>query len=194
MLMRKSLVLVLSATVWISGSGVLCAQTPAMLNSVPVSVSPLSTFHVQLRRAHQGGLAASTAGTKAGQFAFTDLEPGRYVVELVDAAGKVVGFSAPLSVVPGSTVTVTVGGTAADALASSDRAPKLGLGPLASVAVGGDTSERTTTTVLATREGRIVVCHKAGGIAQPLSISESAREGHLGHGDTLGACPADAGR
>ena len=192
--MRKSLVLALSATVWISGSVVPSAQTPAMLHSVPVSGSPLSTFQVQLRTAHQRGLAASAAGTQAGQFAFNGLEPGPYVVELVDAAGRVAGFSAPLSVAAGSTVTVTVGATAADALASSDRARKLGLGPLASVAVGGDASEWATTPVLATRQGRIVVCHKAGGIDQPLSISESAREGHLGHGDRLGACPASAGR
>ena len=192
--MRKTFVLVLSATVWISGSAALSAQTPAMLNSVAGSGIPLSTFRVQVRTAHEGGLAASAAGTRAGQFAFNDLEPGRYVVELVDSAGKVAGLSAPLSIAAGSTVTVTVGGAAADALASGAGSPKLGLGPLASVAVAGASSERATTNVLATREGRLVVCHKASGVAQPLSISESAREGHLGHGDTLGACAASAGR
>jgi hypothetical protein len=191
--MRKSLVLVLSATVWMSGSAVLSAQAPAMLNSVASPSSPLSTYRVQVRTAHEGGLAASTPGTQAGQFAFNNLEPGRYIVELVDSAGKVAGLSAPLSVSAGSTVTVTVGGTAADALASN-RSPKLELGPLASVAVAGASSDKATTNVLATREGRLVVCHKASGVAQPLSISESAREGHLGHGDTLGACPGTAGR
>ena len=108
--------------------------------------------------------------------------------------GKSLVSARPLSVAAGSTVTVTVGGAAADALASGAGSPKLGLGPLASVAVAGASSERATTNVLATREGRLVVCHKASGVAQPLSISESAREGHLGHGDTLGACAASAGR
>ena len=55
-------------------------------------------------------------------------------------------------------------------------------------------SLRQGALVRAVREGRLVVCHKASGVAQPLSISESAREGHLGHGDTLGACAASAGR
>jgi hypothetical protein len=185
--------MVLSAAVWISGSAGVSAQTPAMLNSVASPSTPLSTYRVQVRTAHEGGLAASTAGTQAGQFAFNNLEPGRYIVELVDSAGKVAGLSAALSVSAGSTVTVTVGGTAADALASN-RAPKLELGPLASVAVAGASSDRATTNVLATREGRLVVCHKASGVPQPLSISESARESHLGHGDTLGACPGSAGR
>lgn len=192
--MRKNLVLVLSAAVWISSSAVLSAQTPAMLNSVASPASPLSTYRVQVRTAHEGGLAASTPGTQAGQFAFNNLEPGRYIVELVDSAGKVAGLSAPLSVAAGSTMTVTVGGTAADALASKDGSPKLELGPLASVAVAGASSDKATTNVLATRQGRLVVCHNAGGVAQPLSISESARESHLGHGDTLGACAAGAGR
>jgi len=46
------------------------------------------------------------------------------------------------------------------------------------------------TAVVATREGRIVVCHVGNGGSQTLEISETQRETHLGHGDTLGACPA----
>jgi len=83
---------------------------------------------------------------------------------------------------------VTVGATAAGALtaASGGGLSLLGLGPLASVAVAGAASAAAVTAVVATRQGRIVVCHSG----QTLEISETQRETHLGHGDTLGACPA----
>lgn len=36
------------------------------------------------------------------------------------------------------------------------------------------------------------ICHKPGtGAEQTMSVSESTLPGHLGHGDTLGACPED---
>ena len=46
------------------------------------------------------------------------------------------------------------------------------------------------TAVVATRDGKIVVCHRDGAAAQTLEINESVRTQHMGHGDTLGACPA----
>ena len=76
------------------------------------------------------------------------------------------------------------------AAASGGGLSLLGLGPLASVAVAGAASAAAVTAVVATREGRIVVCHVGSGGSQTLEISETQRETHLGHGDTLGACPA----
>ena len=75
----------------------------------------------------------------------------------------------------GSTVTVTVGATAAGALAAASGGglSLLGLGPLASVAVAGAASAAAVTAVVATREGRIVVCHKGTG-SQTLEITETA--------------------
>ena len=44
--------------------------------------------------------------------------------------------------------------------------------------------------VVATEDtNTVVVCHKPGTPAQQtMTVDESAEEGHLGHGDTLGAC------
>jgi hypothetical protein len=118
-------------------------------------------------------------------------------VEIVDAAGKVVGLSPSISVAAGATVTVTVGASAAGALAAATGGglSLLGLGPLASVAVAGAASAAAVTAVVATRDGKIVVCHKVSAtISQTLEINESERSSHLGHGDTLGACPASPSR
>jgi hypothetical protein len=95
-------------------------------------------------------------------------------------------------VAAGSTVTVTVGATAAGALAAAPGGgfSFLGLGPVASVAVAGAASAVAVTAVVATNGGRILVCHVGNASSQTLEITESARELHMGHGDTLGACPA----
>jgi hypothetical protein len=94
-------------------------------------------------------------------------------------------------------VTVTVGATAAGALAAAGGGglSLLGLGPLASVAVAGAASAAAVTAVVATREGKLVVCHKVSDtVSQTLEIDESMRDSHLAHGDTLGACPASPSR
>lgn len=158
--------------------------------------APLSNFRVQVRNANTGELAGSTTSNQAGQFSFTSLQPGSYVVEIVDANGKVVGLSASLPVAAGSTVTVTVGATAAGALAAGGGGLSLqGLGPLASVAVAGAASGAAVTAVVATRDGRLVVCHRISDTAaQSLQINESARDSHTAHGDALGACQASPSR
>ena len=84
-----------------------------------------------------------------------------------------------MTVAAGSTVTVTVGATAAGALAAASGGglSLLGLGPLASVAVAGAASAAAVTAVVATRDGRIVVCHKGAGGSQTLEIERNdARE------------------
>jgi hypothetical protein len=159
--------------------------------------APLPNFRVNVRNANTGELAGSTTSNQAGQFAFTSLQPGSYVVEIVDAAGKVVGLSTSIGVAAGSTVTVTVGASAAGAIAAASGGglSLLGLGPLASVAVAGAASAAAVTAVVATRGGKIVVCHRFSATSvTTLEINERARESHLGHGDTLGACPASPSR
>ena len=170
------------------GSTGVLAQRQVALSDVVVSteLAPFAKFGIHVRNANTDELAGSTVGSQAGQFSFSDLQPGNYVVELVDASGKVVGLSSSLSAAAGSTVTVTVGAAAAGALAASGGSPGVqGLGPLASVAVAG-----ATTQVMAMREGRVVVCHTGGGVPEALAIKEAARERHVGHGDTIGPCAA----
>lgn len=196
--MRKSFALVLVAVMSASGTTSVVAQGQGALSGVAQNAdkAPLPNFRVHVRNANTGELAGSTTSNQAGEFAFANLQPGSYVVEIVDAAGKVVGLSPSMTVAAGSTVTVTVGATAAGALAAASGGglSLLGLGPLASVAVAGAASAAAVTAVVATREGRIVVCHKANGAGQTLEVNESSRESHLGHGDTLGACPASPSR
>jgi len=196
--MRKSFAVVLVAILALSSSVSILAQGQGALNGVAQTAerAPLPNFRVHVRNANTGELVGSTTSNQAGQFGFGALQPGNYVVEIVDASGKVVGLSPSLTVAAGSTVTVTVGASAAGALAAASGGglSLLGLGPLASVAVAGAASAAAVTAVVATREGRIVVCHKSGSVAQTLEILESAREAHLGHGDTLGACPASPSR
>src|SRR5215203_714684 len=196
--MRKIFAVMLVAVLALSSSFSVYAQGQGALNGVAQSAdkAPLPNFRVHVRNANTGELSGSTTSNQAGQFSFTSLEPGNYVIEIVDASGKVVGLSPSLSVAAGSTLTVTVGATAAGALAAASGGglSLLGLGPLASVAVAGAASAAAVTAVVATRDGRIVVCHKNGSTSQTLEITESARESHVGHGDTLGACAASPSR
>jgi hypothetical protein len=148
------------------------------------------SFSVQVRDANTGELSGSTSTSQAGQFSFAALQPGKHVVEIADAAGKVVGLSPSVTIAAGSVVTVTVGASAAGALATgSGGGNLLGLGPLASVAVAGEASAPSTSSVIATGTGKLIVCHPTSATSsQTLQINESAREIHVGHGDSLGAC------
>jgi hypothetical protein len=169
----------------------LVAQQPGELGGLAlVGRAAHGNFQVNVRDAHTVELAGATTGSEAGQFAFLSLQPGKYVVEIVDAAGNTVGLSPSIPLASGATVTVTVGATAAGALASGGGLSLLSLGPIARVAVAGAT-DPAVTSVLATRAGKLMVCHRlSDSDSQTLEIRESARTGHMGHGDTLGGCPA----
>src|SRR6186997_1282600 len=107
--MRKSFAAVLVAVLVVPGSMPVFAQGQGALNGVAQSAdkAPLPNYRVHVRNANTGTLAGQTLSNQAGQFTFTSLQPASYVVELVDAAGKVVGLSPSLTVAAGSTVTVT---------------------------------------------------------------------------------------
>lgn len=199
--MRKSFAVFLMVAVAMTGSAPILAQGQGQgtLSGVAQSAdkAPLPNYRVHVRNANTGELAGSTTSNQAGQFTFASLQPGSYVVEIVDAAGKVVGLSPSLTIAAGATVTVTVGATAAGALAAASGGglSLLGLGPLASVAVVGAASAAAVTAVVATKDGKLVVCHKVSDtVSQTLEIDETMRDSHLAHGDTLGACPASPSR
>jgi hypothetical protein len=195
--MRKSFAAALAIAMVAGGISPVFAQQAAVTGVAQgADKAPLRNYTVQVRNANTGQLAGTTTSNQAGQFSFAALQPGNYVVEIVDAAGKVVGLSPSVSVAAGATVTVTVSATAAGAIAAATGGglSLLGLGPLASVAVAGAASAAAVTAVVATRDGKITVCHVAGTARQTIEISESARDTHVGHGDTLGACPASPSR
>jgi len=195
--MRESFTAVLAAVLTMSGSVSIFGQGALTGLAQSADHAPLPNFRVNVRNANTGELAGSTTSNQAGQFPFASLQPGNYVVEIVDAAAKVVGLSSSVSVTASETVTVTVGATAAGALAAGAGGglSLLGLGPLASVVVASAASAAAVTAVVATRDGKIIVCHKVSStVSTTLEINESEREAHLAHGDLLGACPASPSR
>lgn len=69
---------------------------------------------VQLRNVDTGALVGSTQSAADGTFTFAGLPPGNFVVEIVDASGKIVGVSAAITVTPGASITgISVAATAA---------------------------------------------------------------------------------
>ena len=126
-----------------------------------------------MRNANTGELTGSTTSNQAGQFSFAGLQPGNYVVEIVDAGGK--GRRAEPIARRGRPVDRDADGSRDGAVwprraaavsacwASAPwRAWRLPRGATAAV-----------TAVVATREGRIVVCHRENGASQTLEISEN---------------------
>ncbi len=74
---------------------------------------------VQLRNLATGQIAGTTTSNAVGQFSFIGLNPGNYAVEVLNAAGQVVGTSASVSVAAGAAVTgVSVTATAAAGIAA----------------------------------------------------------------------------
>ncbi|MDO8836139.1 MAG: carboxypeptidase regulatory-like domain-containing protein [Vicinamibacterales bacterium] len=80
----------------------------------------MSGVKVQLRNADTGQLVNTTTSGANGGFSFAGLPPGNYVVEIVNAAGQIVGASASIAVAAGATITgITVAASAAGAAAAA---------------------------------------------------------------------------
>jgi hypothetical protein len=76
--------------------------------AVAADRSALPDRTVRLRDVETGRVAAIKTTDAAGQFSFSGLAAGTYVVELLDRAGKMVGATSPIAVRPGSVLSVTV--------------------------------------------------------------------------------------
>lgn len=98
------------------------AQSEASLSGTASNPAgkPLANHTVQLRNTATGKLAGTTSSNSAGQFSFAGLNPGSYAVEVLNAAGEIVGTSASISVTAGAVVTgVAVSASAAAATAGA---------------------------------------------------------------------------
>lgn len=119
--MRPAVALVLVLTLALHTASVFAlaaaAQGTATLSGTARSSSgePIQDCTVQLRDVTTGQLAGATRCDRAGAFLFTNLNPGSYVVEIVNAEGVVIGTSAVSTVAAGATVAISV--TAASAAA-----------------------------------------------------------------------------
>lgn len=87
----------------------------------------LSGVRVQLRNVDTGQLAGNTTSASNGTFSFTGLAPGNYVIEIVDAAGKIIGTSAAIAVAAGAAIAgIAVMASAAGSVAAAAAAGGLG--------------------------------------------------------------------
>jgi len=75
----------------------------------------LPNYIVRARNLANGQIAGSTTSNSAGSFSFAGLAPGNYAIEVVSAAGQIVGTSASVAVAAGATASVTVTSSAAAA-------------------------------------------------------------------------------
>lgn len=156
---------------------------------------PLTHHTVQVRNVATGQLVGTATTSASGEFTFSGLPAGNYVIEVVNAAGQIVGTSTPIAVSGGAVSTVTVASSATGALAGNGAGFRLfGLNTVGTLAVLGGAAAGVTALIV-TRDDKITICHKpAGTPAQTIEISENARDSHLAHGDTTGACPASPAR
>jgi hypothetical protein len=101
----------------------------------------LQNYTVQLRNLQTGQLAATTNSNAAGSFSFAGLNPGNYIIEVVNQSGAIVGSSSSIAVTSGATVTVAVSTTALAAAGAAAGAAGAG------AAIGGISTALVVTTV-----------------------------------------------
>jgi hypothetical protein len=108
------------------------AQGTASLSGTATSSAgqTLANYTVQLRNLTTGQLAGTTTSSAAGSFSFAGLQAGNYAVEVVNAAGQIIGTSASVAVTAGATVTgvaVSASAVAAGAAAAAGTAGAAGM-------------------------------------------------------------------
>ncbi len=111
----------------------------------------LPNYKVRVRSVSTGKTVAETVSNEAGEITFTGLAPETYVVEIVNAAGEVIGLSPAIVLTAGATVTVTVTASAVGAIAAAAGGgfSLFGLGTLATVGVIGAAGALTFAGVVA---------------------------------------------
>ncbi|MEP6917376.1 MAG: carboxypeptidase-like regulatory domain-containing protein [Acidobacteriota bacterium] len=150
--MRKTLALALTVAVVLIGAPVgafaTTSKTPPAGQSVPTgaltgtamdaSQRALPGAHVQVRD-RRGALVATGTTNGSGGFSFAGLAPGSYTIEIVSAAGDIVGTSAAVTLLAGATAVVPVTAAAAGAIAAASGGglSLFGLGTIGTVALVG---------------------------------------------------------
>jgi hypothetical protein len=80
---------------------------------------PLANTTVRLRNVLTGRVAGTARTSLSGAFTFENLASGNYIVETVDAAGRIVATSSSLDVAPGAAITGVAVTTAAPSAAQA---------------------------------------------------------------------------
>ena len=114
-------------------------------------LAPLPSATVRLRHFDSVSSAVVRAITgRSGEFAFTGVLPGNYLLELVDSSGRLVGMAPPFAVTDVGPVAVSIEATGSDVKAEGGFT-LFGLGPAATAAVLSAASAVAVTAVVATK-------------------------------------------
>lgn len=87
------------------------AQTgTATIHGIARSASgePLAYRIVRLRNLQTGEIVAATTSSALGQFTFTGVNPGSYLIEILNPDGRILAASPAISAPAGSSLTTTV--------------------------------------------------------------------------------------
>ena len=103
--MRRVLVCALVAALLVPASSAFAAAAGQAAGTASISGKGLANNTVRLRDVQTGQLTGSTTANASGQFSFTGLNAGNYLIEVVNAAGEVLGTSVPIAVAAGAAVT-----------------------------------------------------------------------------------------
>ena len=160
--MRRLIAVTLTSSLMLSASPLFAAsprpmpraqaQSNASLSGTATNATgqPVANATVHLRNLATGQLTGTTTSSAMGSFSFAGLEAGNYAVEVVNAAGQIIGTSASISVAAGTTVTgVAVGTSAALAGAAAGGAAAAGAAAAGAGAATGISTAVIITTVAA---------------------------------------------
>jgi hypothetical protein len=156
--MNRVLSIVVATTLAAAGpSAGLLAAAPQSITlkgtAYTAALHPLPHATVQIRDLKDGARILSAMSDARGTYTFEGLQPGTYIIEIVDAAGRVLGTSAPFKLgdAPLVTVSVVSAGSGAAVAGKSAGFNVLGMGPVTSLVVMGAASAAAVTAVVATR-------------------------------------------
>ena len=82
------------------------------------SKNPLANHTVRLRNLSNGQITSVTQSTANGSFSFAGINPGNFVIEIVNSAGQVIATSSTVAVAAGTTAAITVTASALTSLAA----------------------------------------------------------------------------
>lgn len=104
-----AVMLLVAASMAHGGAPVPATRGTAILgNAWTANNSPIPNARLRLRNVASGKVAAVTLANETGQFSFTNIETGSYVVELVNEAAAVLALGHVFSIAPGETVATFV--------------------------------------------------------------------------------------
>jgi hypothetical protein len=102
-------VLLIAASAMRAGAAPAAARATSIQgNAWTAENAPIPRPRLRLRNVSTGTIEATTIGTDAGQFTFSGVEPGSYVVELVNESASVLAVSQVFTIAADETVATFV--------------------------------------------------------------------------------------